>query len=269
MLDRVKKALIEPDKLIQFRKDRLSRVFLYVLIFSVLLSTGTIVRTVTFEGLEASVQDVFRDDVNQTSFPCQLEDDTIVCDTPQSRLLYEGNNLNLSLSVEDSFERSQMTGLVYYGVLQETGLALIFMGTEVGFYSYETLGITRLDFHTFNQQTLDDLFFLIDRVILELRPLWAPVVIVGRVLGAMLLFNVFVLINTFILRMRLTMVPFKQLYVMFTYASTTLFVVLIFDAVMTLNIFLFILLLFFAFRQTSRLALELQKRLLFKDDNDA
>lgn len=269
MLDRVKKALIEPDKLIQFRKDRLSRVFLYVLIFSVLLSTGTIVRTATFVGLEASVQDVFRDDVNRASFPCRLEDNEITCDTPQSRLLYEGNNLNLTLKIDEPLDLSQMTGFVYYGVLQETGLALIFMGTEVGFYTYEALGLTRLDFNNFNQQTLDDLFLLVDRVILELRPLWAPVIITGRILGAMLLFNVFVLINTFILRMRLTMVPFKQLYVMFTYASTTLFVVLIFDAVMTLNIFLFILLLFFAFRQTSRLALELQKRLLFKDDNDA
>lgn len=269
MLDRIKKALIEPHKLIQFRKDRLFKVFLYLCLFAVLLSTSTIIRTLTFEGLERSVQEVFRDDVARTSFPCAIQETSLLCDSPQSRLLYEGNNILVRLESDQTNDVSTLRGFRYYGILTTEGLSLVFMGSELQFFSYESLGVSRLDFTNFDEQTLDDLFFLVDQVIIEMRPLWAPVVIVGRILGALILFNVFVLINTFILRFRLPMVPFKQMYVMFTYASTTLFIVLVFDTLVTLNIFLFILLLFFAFRQTSKLALELQKRLLFKDDDAA
>jgi hypothetical protein len=107
------------------------------------------------------------------------------------------------------------------------------------------------------------------------RPIWGPVVVIGRILGSLLIFNLFVIINVFILRLRLPMVPFRQMFAMFTYASTALFIVLIFDAMVPLNFFLFIVLLFVAFRQTSRLALEMQKRLIFsqvkkelKDEED-
>ncbi len=269
MLDRIKKALVEPHKLIQFRKDRLRRVFLYLTFFALLFSTSTVIGTLTFEGLETSVQAVFRDDVNTQALPCALEDGQLVCESPQSQLLYEGNNIVMRLDVDQDTDLSTLRGLRYYGLLQNEGLSLVFMGNELRFFTYETLALERLDFTTFDDQTLDDLFVLVDRVILELRPLWAPVVMIGRLIGALVLFNVFIVINAFILRFRLPMVPFKQMYVMFAYASTTLFIVLIFDTLVTLNIFLFIVLLFFAFRQTSKMALELQKRLLFKDDDAA
>jgi len=80
-----------------------------------------------------------------------------------------------------------------------------------------------------------------------------------------LLFNVFVLLNAFLTRLRIPQVPFKQMYVMMSYAATMLFVVMIFhelfSVVYNISFFIFIIALFLAFRQMNRLSMELFRRI--------
>lgn len=266
MYNRIRQSLIQPEALIDYRNDRFFKVLGYMLIFALFLSTASLIDVLTFESIEEPLRSVIDSDLNVQGIPCGIEAFTLTCDASVNQTIYTANNIQASVvSTLPSFDGYR--GFTYYLLYAPEGVHLIFSGQEIEFFSYEQLPFEALDFETSPAATRAAFLNSLDRMILLWRPIWGPVVVIGRILGSLLIFNLFVIINAFILRLRLPMVPFKQMFAMFTYASTALFIVLIFDALVSLNFVFFILLLFIAFRQTSRLALEMQKRLIYNEVN--
>lgn len=267
MFRRVKESIIAPERLIKYRNDRLYKVFLYMLFFAALMTTSIIIALLTFDGVSPTDKRAIREAYTPPESACVIEDATLECDTGEAHTVYETGGMRFVVDGRESFNSSDYSGFTYHFVLHEETAYVFVMGMPV-----ETRAISDLDpaVHSldFNPDTdaeedafFESVFTVVDEQVDRTKPLWGTALIITEILSALLLFNMFVLLNAFLIQRRLRKVPFKQMYKMMTYASTLLFIVLIFDAMWELNLFLFLILLFIAFRQTSKLSFEIQRRL--------
>ncbi len=265
MLERFKMSIIAPQGLIRYRKDSWIRVWFYTLIFAILMSASTLVTVIMYDGLSPQEKSVIQNNTAITALPCAIENAVLICDTPTQHTYYDQNNIVFHIDSNPTLQTSDYTGLRYHFVIHARDVHVIFSSMIV-----ETIPIASLDskIHqldlsfTTTTETMffDAIFDSVNALVLSYRPLWGPITVGFRIISALLLFNFFIILNAILIRSRFRVIPFKQLYVMLTYATSLLFVVLIFDSIYQLNFILFILFLFVAFRQTSRLALELQRR---------
>ncbi len=266
MLERVKTSIIAPGNLIKYRNDRLYKVFLYMLFFAVLMTTSTIIMLISFNGIDGATKRAIENNYQPPENACVIEDSTLSCDEPMSHVAYEGFGTEFIIDSNPSLDTSDYSGFTYTFVLHGDSLHAVVLGMSV-----EEIPISSLDSSLHNLDLnpgeaeedafFDAIFDTVDETIVDTKPLWGTVMIITNLISALFLFNMFVLINTFLIQRRMQKVPFKQMYTMMTYASTLLFVVLVFDSMWQLNLFLFLILLLIAFRQTSKLTLEIQKRL--------
>lgn len=82
------------------------------------------------------------------------------------------------------------------------------------------------------------------------------------------MFLVFVLINAALIKPRIKPRTFKESFVLMAYASTGLYLIWILDSILPLDLFIFLILLIFAFRRTSRLSLILQAPQTLENDEE-
>ncbi len=266
MLDRVKTAIVAPGDLIKYRNDRLYKVFLYMVFFGVLMTTSTIIMLIGFNGIDGQTKRTIEENYTPPESACVIEDASLSCDEAVQHVAYEGQGAKFVIDSTDTLDTGDYGGLTYTFVLHEESVHAVVMGVSVQEISISSLNtdVQNLDLSPSEEE--EDAFFqaifnTVDETINDTKPLWGTTMIITNFLSALLLFNMFVLINTFFIQRRFQKVPFRQMYTMMTYASTLLFVVLVFDSMWQLNLFLFLVLLLVAFRQTSKLTFEIQKRL--------
>ncbi len=269
MFERVRTAIAAPQHLILFRKDRLIWVFLYMLFFAALFATHEIVTVSTYDGISWQTQETIRENGVSPDADCRIEDAVLQCDEETREVLFEHTTLTFSIDSHDSIDTEAYGEYSPHFVLHGDTL-YVYLDTFAGIFSHEK-PIAELDEAVHNidlnydEETelefFEAVYAAVDAEILAYRGLWGTGLILFRLVSGLLLFNVFVLLNAFLIQRRLRKVPFKQMFVMMSYASTLLFVVLVFDAIYSFHFILFILLLFVAFRQTSRLALEIQRQI--------
>ncbi|MFW6284833.1 MAG: DUF1189 family protein [Bacillota bacterium] len=266
MFQRVKESIIAPERLIKYRNDPLYKVFFYMVFFAILMTTSIIVTLITFDGVSAQERRAIENDYTEPESACVIEDATLECDEAEPYTLYATSGMQFVVDGRDTLEPSDYTGLNYHFVLHDDTAYVFVMGIIAEERPIEDLdsSVHSLDFNPGPDEEsdfFDAVFTVVDQELDEAKPLWGSALIVTEILSALILFNLFVLLNAFLIQRRLRKVPFKQMYKMMTYASTLLFIVLIFDAMWEMNLFLFLILLFIAFRQTSKLSFEIQRRL--------
>lgn len=266
MYRRVKESIIAPERLIKYRNDRLYKVFLYMFFFAVLMTTSTLITLITFDGVSPQQRRAIENDYTPPESACVIEDAVLQCDEEEPYTVYTESGMRFVIDGRDTLDSSDYSGLTYHFVLHEETAYVFVMGIVAEQRPISDLdpGIHDLDFNPSSEEEdafFDSVFTVVNEELDEARPLWGSARIITDVLSALILFNLFVLLNAFLIQRRLRKVPFKQMYTMMTYASTLLFVVLVFDAMWTMDLFLFLILLFIAFRQTSKLSFEIQRRL--------
>ncbi|MFP4286374.1 MAG: hypothetical protein ACLFRI_01635 [Candidatus Izemoplasmataceae bacterium] len=260
MLNKVRLALVAPEALIEYRRDSLFKVFSYLLFFALLMSTASLIMVINFQGVDTVTETVITEGIVTQETSCEIEDSLLDCD--QDLTLLEVTNFSVITKTNSDY--SDLTGFTYYFVLHEDRLDMVFFGQV-----FESRLISELDesMHnlSLNTETNEEevsraLIDTLNHELVNFKAFWGPFVVLFNLLSALLLFNVFILINTFISRARLKEVPLKQMYVMMSYGATALYIVLIFEAMLGFNIFIFLVLLFIAFRQLSRLTLAIHQK---------
>ncbi len=274
MLERFRSALVAPHTLIRFRRDRVIAALGYMFFFAIIMATPATVSILSYDGLGYSQQEEIRQEFTRPTASCEVENAELSCAEPIREMLYDDGAVTYHIDSHDTLDVDAFEG---------AGPKVVLHGESVHFFlggigsplqierPIESLheDVHNLDFDYETQEEEDafftSLFNAVDNEILRYRPLWGTPIILSSLLIGIFYFNIFVLLNSFLIRRRLPMVPFRQMFVMMTYASTLLFLVLIFNTFAEylfggLNLILFIILLFIAFRQTSRLAFEIQKR---------
>jgi hypothetical protein len=260
MLNKVRNALVTPEVLIEYRKDSLFKVFAYLLFFSILMSTASIIMVINFTGVDQVTESLIEENIIIQDTNCLISDGILDCDEDLT-LLKISNFSVLTTSIDDY---SELTGLTYYFVFNDERLDMVFMGQV-----FETRQLDELDESiqnlSLNTETNKEavsaaLIETLNQELVAIKALWGPFVVLFNIISGIILFNIFILINTFISRSRIKEVPFKEMYIMMAYGATGLYIVLVFESLLGFNILIFLVLLFIAFRQMSRLTYAIHRK---------
>lgn len=265
MYERFLNSIVNPRKLLDYRKDHLLWVFLYVIFFTALLSTRTVIDVITYDGLSEASKTAIASNFETLDPDCGINDTEVYCDEDKTMLLYDDQVIDFYIETRDELVPENYTK--QYNIVVQ-GDSLYFLFNEQVIY-HELLtaiegDLTNLDF---SLQTTDkrafetQIFTAVDDYILSYQSIWAPTMIAIDFLSGFVLFMFFILISSWMLKARFKIVPYRHFFTMTVYSSTGLYVILILNSLYNLDLLLIILLLIFAFRQNNQLSQEIVKRL--------
>lgn len=268
MFNRVRDGLVYPKLLVAYRKDQIWKALLFILFFATLLATSSILNVVTFEGEADYFDYIDKAEVDETNDNCVISNSILTCDTQESKLLYSDSLLYFYLDTSADFDVADYGGFNYNFVLSSDSYYVIFSGIalEEGLISELPTDFNNLTFD-FSDEFYTKVFTGVDTVIEDSKGYWGSAVIGFEIALNFILFLFFVLINTSFLRRRFKVVPYKELFVISTYASTALFILMAFNSLINFSFFIVIILIVFAFRQTNSLALEIDTIIKKQSEN--
>ncbi len=268
MIERFKNSLVYPQLIIEYRKDSIIKVLLYLLVFIVLMTTRSVIDVVKFDGLSPNFKQEFINNAETTDESCEIINSIYMCDVEENTKIYEDLALSIFMDsyVEFDVERYRELESQYALVVSKGDLYFLFRGMNL-----VNLPISDLpsDFHNidFSLQTTDQetfynqIFDGFDNYIISQKPIWGSMIIGLDFMIGLIMFMIFIFISTWFLKMRFKVIKFKELFVMTIYSSTALYVLLILNNLYNFGLLLIILLIFIAFRQNNALSAEIYKRL--------
>lgn len=266
MYNRFRDGLVNPKLLLEYRKDAMWKVILYIVFFAILFSSASIVDVIKYDGLSEVYKENVRQSANEVTEDCAIVNAELICDAEYKIEVYEDQIFTFYLDSYSQldFDRYKESG--YAIIIHDKSIYASVNGIKIYDYLIEDLdsSIHNIDF---NDQTNDSkvfynsVFNAVDELLISYKATWGTLVVVVEVIISFVIYMMFILLSAYFLRKRFSIVPFKQLFAMTTYSSTGLFVVLIFDSILQLNIFLIVILLILAFRQNNALAIEIDRRL--------
>lgn len=242
------------------------KVVLYIAFFAILFSSASVIDVIKYDGISESYRESIKQDMTIVNEDCAIVNSRLICDSEYKILVYEQTLISFYIDshVELDYGRYEEAG--YAIIIHEDHIYFSYKGIEA--YSYL---INDLDSKAhnidFNDQLNDpDLFYnsifdSLDELLVEYKVAWGSIIIFFEILISFVVYMMFIMLSSYFLRRRFKVVPFKQLFAMTAYSSTALFVILIFDSILELNIILIVLLIIVAFRQNSALSNEIARRL--------
>ncbi len=273
MLERVRNAIVAPQKLIKYRNDRMLYIIFYMLLFAVLMTTGPVIRTYQSIRMTPTIEATITENFQFPSEACAIDNAVLNCDDEGSHVVYEEALLGLPFTVvldgTNTYDKDNYQGnhIVFINDMVYISLDQYFIDATVYAEPIETMhpDFQNLSFNPQSDAEKEAFFEIIYATVSDELGIFRAMISFSRfvveLFSSMLLITVFVLLNSFLLQRQMSKVPFKQMFSMIAYASTLAYIVLVFYNLLLFNIFIFLVLLFVAFRQTSKLAFEIQKRL--------
>ena len=266
MFNRFRDGLVNPKLLLEYRKDAMWKVVLYIVFFAVLFSSASIVDVIKYNGLSEAYKEDVRQSVIEITEDCAIVNTELRCDSEYKIELYEDPIFTFYLDShsEVDFDRYKDSG--YAVIIHNDSIYISLNGFETYTFLISDLdpSIHNLDF---SDQTNDptvfynSVFNAVDDLLVDYKAAWGSIIIIVEILISFSVYMMFIMLSAYFLRKRFRVVPFKQLFAMTTYSSTGLFVILIFDSIFELNLFLIVLLIVLAFRQNNALSSEIARRL--------
>ncbi len=272
MLERIRLALVNPTGLLKYYKDGVFKALLYIGFFAILMATPLLISTLTFDGVSAQTKATIEDDVTFPDASCEIDNATIECDTESTFTMYEAEGMVFHIDSNTTLEPDSYDGFVYHFVVHDTSVHLIIMNTVIESRELEDFQapVQNLNLSPSSEAEEDTFYHAIfaaaDEIILDTKPLWGSMVVITNIIFNIILFLVFILINTLLSKSRLPGIPFKTVFVLMAYAATALYIVLIFNEFLTaifgtVSFLILIIFLFVAFRQMNRMTMALYKRI--------
>ena len=269
MYTRFYNSIISPRNLVEYRNDSLFRVFFYILFFALLLSTRSIIDIATFDGMtQVNKEEIITNfqDVNET---CEILNSSLACESKDSTLMYTASIMSFYTDSFDNWNPSVYQDASYNFVLHEDAIHLVVSGQDVTQILISELpqNLHNFDFELYETDPttfFNIIFEAIDEYMINTKLIWGSVLLLIDFFTNLIMFLLFVMISSWMLRMRFKQVKFKQLFTLTSYSSTALYVILIINSLYNLSFFIVAILLFVAIRQNSQLSMELQRRLTKK-----
>ncbi len=269
MYTRFYNSIISPRNLVEFRNDSLFRVFSYVLLFALLLSTRTIIDVATFDGMTHATKEAIIADINDVNETCAIVDSSLDCEKKEMTLVYTASFMSFYTDSFDNWNPSVYQETAYNFVIHGSQVHLVVSGQDVTQIPLSDFPEEFQNFDFSLRDTdptafYDTIFNALDDYMMDTKTVWGSVLIVFDFVSNLVMFLLFILLSTWMLRMRFREIKFKQLFTMTAYSSTALYVILIINSLYNLSFFIVLILLFVAIRQNSQLSAELYRRLTKK-----
>jgi len=265
MFNRVKNSLIYPKEILKYRKDSMFFVIFYLIFFATLLSTRTAIDVASYDGLSNVYKDHVQENMVIVENNCIISDAILTCDGEHKIALYEDLVFTVYLDSNEILDYNEYDDGEYAVIIHEDSVYLSVYGLS-GFQ----LLISELpeDLHNldFNDQTLDESVFYetmfsgTDELIVSYKAIWGSILIGIELLLGIAFYLIFVLISSLFLRYRYKFFSYKESFILTTYSSTALFIILAFYYLLDLSLIYLIILILVSFRQNGIMNREIERQ---------
>ncbi len=266
MFNRVRDSLVYPKEILKYRKDRILFVLFYLIFFAILLSSRTVIDVIKFDGLSDVYKASIEEKMTVVSQDCEILNAELICTGDHLIMAYEESLFSIYLDSNSS---------IHFNTYPSDKYSLIIHDDQIYFYIFGINSLTvplsdlplKLQNINFSDQVnnptvfYDNLFSGVDELLLNYKTIWGTITIVTEILISIIFYLIFTLVSAWFMKIRYKVISFKEVFVLTTYSSTSLFVILTFYSMLELNLIIIIILLVISFRQSGIMNREIERRL--------
>jgi len=265
MFNRVRDSIIYPKEIIKYRKDSMFFVIFYLMFFALLLSTRTAIEVARYDGLSHSYKEHIQETMTVVENDCVIVEAVLSCDGEHVIELYEDGVFTVYLDSNEILNFNEYDDGEYAVIIHGDGVYISVYGLSGFKYPISDMPdeLHNLDF---NDQTLDESVFYetvftgVDELIISYKGIWGSILIGLEFLLGIVFYLIFVLISSLFLRSRYKFFSYKESFILTTYSSTALFVILTFYYLLDLNLIYLIILILVSFRQNGIMNREIDRQ---------
>ena len=266
MFKRVRDSLVYPKEILNYRKDHILFVLLYILFFAILLSSRTTIDVVKYDGLANVYKASIEEEMTVVTQDCEILDAELICAGEYFINLYEEPIFAVYLFSEDISNFSEYPSSNYSFVVNEDKIYIYIAGINTLTVEIDDLPpqLQNIDFEDqINDSSAfySNLFSGLDELLMGYKNVWGPLMIGIEIIISSLFYLIFISVSAWFLKMRYKVIPFKETFTLTTYSSTSLFIILTFYSMLDLSVFIIIILLVISFRQNGIMSREIERRL--------
>lgn len=262
MFNRFRDGLVYPKRVIQYRKDSVIRIILFMLMFALAMTSSTIVIYSNFDRIPEVYRDAFQDGLTNETIPCIIEDDVLTCTEEEYTYDLFSNEL-FTFQVKDNFNEQEVSSMKINFVFEESGLTIYNLYFRQTYTyssiseSFQTIDFTlkETDEKAFSNQIMDG----IGDYIVSIKSNLIPLAIIGGIITNLFIVAIIALMNAFSLKMRFRIIPFGEAYKMGLYTGSLLYVFWIIISYFQVGIFTFVIFLVLYLRQLNQLSFEIMR----------
>ena len=266
MFKRIRDSLVYPKEILNYRKDHILFVLLYIAFFALLLSSRSVIDVIKYDGLTSAYKASIEEEMTIVSQDCEILDATLVCDGEHYINLYSDPLFTIYLYSGDIALLSEYPSDNYSIIINDDQAHFYVVGRNSLSIPLSDLpsSLHNIDFaDQVNNPSVfyNNLFNGIDDLLVLEKSFWGPMVVLVEMFVTIAFYLVFILMSASFLKMRHKVIPFKETFTLTTYSSTSLFIILTFYSMLDLNIIIIVILLVISFRQNGIMSREIDRRL--------
>lgn len=266
MLNRLRDGLIYPKEVLKYVKDNVFLVILYIFMFALLSGTRTVIDTIKYDGISYEFKEEIREELETVDTDCMIVSGNVTCSEAEAVQLYQLMSFTFYIDSNETIDTESYDSL-YSFVFHKDKLLVVFSGLSLIEYEISDLPLEfqNIDFGTIQEEDNDaffeQIFKGVDTYLVDQKYAWGfGVFFVELVMNSLMFFG-FILFSGYFLHRRYKMIPFRDSFVLTSYAHTSIFVVLVFYNLLQLPFLLVIILVIIAFRQNNQMIGEIERRL--------
>lgn len=260
MISRIRDGILYPTEILKYAKDHMFFVVLYILFFTLLMGTRTIIEVAQFDGVSASFKESVSEELETFEGNCVIRDASVTCDDAELYYLFNAQLFTVYVTEEYNEGINDIEGNVLY--LEGDTLYL-----RASFFLFQNKlielpdSLHNIDF-TDNPEVVEEALFTgLDEFTTETKLFWGlGIFIVEFILNSLMLVG-FVLISAIFLNRRFSVIRFRDCFALSAYASTIIFVILTFFSLIEVSFLVLIILIIVAYRQNGVMIGEIERRL--------
>lgn len=242
MYKRIKENIISPSKLINRKDDKFGISFLYLLMLIVALSLPSIVQSISFTSLHANTRTALKVALeDQLDVGCSIDyglvcetDDEQLVELPAFNVIFDPAGTYLPVDFGIKLVLREENAYVYSAkqILMEFDY-----GNMTDSYQEWPVEWSVIDIDTESDIFWEELFNGIDRVMVENRGIWIPVIIISTVFAFTMILLTEIVLDTLILSIfKIGKLKFKQTFKIVLNAMTLYVIIRVILELYNINI---------------------------------
>lgn len=265
MLNRFVDGLVYPKTVLKYAKDNAFLAIFYLLIFVVLTGTGSMIDIIKYDGIPYGYKEEIKQNMETLDIDCAITNYTLSCASDVQEELLAFNPIVIYIDSDSELDSANYDN-GYNIVLNNDRVSVLFLGTQISYFELNTISshLETMDFTDIQNNPelfFDDFFGAIDDYLVSTKILWGTMTILIEVfINGIMLFGL-VLMSSYFLRRRFKIIPFKDSFNVTVYASTAIFIVIVFFNLIEINLFIVVIMIILAFRQNNQMIAEIERRL--------
>jgi len=263
MYKRFRDSIVYPKRILQFRKDSFLLVFSYLFLFGLIMSLGMLVAIIRFDGFGSSFYNFVEDNIVDVTLDCQITDGLLACTPDSNELIYNDGLVEIYLNGSSEFSamdyRSSFVNIVVFDdrvIVLAFGIPKTFLLEDLP-QEFQNIDFATIitDKEALTAQLVDGLTVFLQ----ETQSTWSIYLMILDFLSNIFFVLFITLINSWMLRMRFPIIPFKETFKMSAYLGTSLYLLFVFYGLIDLDFLFMLLLVILTIRQTNSLSNEIMR----------